>query len=108
MADYKRVKLLRKRRWLNRLSDGGNAFISTMAEAEIPTDPDAKHGGWVDCEITIADCSRQITLDFSLWRSDATAAAHANNLEKFDKLIADIEQARDAYIEGHKLLKESP
>lgn len=56
-----------KRQFLNNEEHGGVAFV----EAQI--DEDTRHG--IDASITLADCNRQINLDFSAYGEEGAANA---------------------------------
>lgn len=84
-----------KRRWLNTKGHHSTAFvyayISTWAN-------DSKN---FDGEITISDCSRQITLSLDTWGTTGRAkeSAYKNSLNKLNTLIDTLTEARDAITE---------
>lgn len=89
-----RDKVYSKRQFLNTEEAGGVAFIkASVSEASVNPD------GYVsfDAELTISDCSRQVTLDFSVYGSaDNTAESVANvrtKLRRLKQTIAAFEQA---------------
>lgn len=54
------------RLFLNSEDHGGTAFIEAIIP-NVETHGDSKH---VDAELKIADCSRVVSLDFSVWGKD--------------------------------------
>lgn len=73
----------------------GNAFI----EAEVAGRDEylAHHAGHARAELTIADCNRIITLDFSTWGDDGTAKMR-EKIIKFRGVVIDFAQhALDEY-----------
>jgi len=70
------------RKWLNK--KGGKAFIEVKA---YPTDK--------DISVSIGDCYRHITLDFSVYtRSDGWDFSKEGRLYKMDLLISELQKAR--------------
>lgn len=93
-------ELYHKRRWLNRKGHHSTAFVYANISTWIK---DVKN---FDGEITISDCSRQITLAIDTWgnTSRAREAAYKNSVNKLDTLIDTLTEARDAiteYWENH-------
>jgi hypothetical protein len=83
-----------KRVWLNRKGHEGNAFIQADVEVYSGTrsvEPSVYAG------ITIADCSRQISL-FCELENINNKRQHANNLYKLDTLLRVIGETRNAYV----------
>lgn len=76
-----RNTVYKRRQFLNTEENGGNAFINcSVSEADENS---------IDADITLSDCSRQITLDFSIYghRENGVNAADAANLrQKISKL----------------------
>ena len=80
-----------KRKWLNKLHYHSVAFIRTRIERP-------KVGwDWLDADIIIGDCSRQITLDFDVKRGDKSDLSNA--LYKLDTLINTLQEFRDMLAE---------
>jgi hypothetical protein len=84
------------RRFLNRKGfHSGGHVIAFVDDTSRFTDDQLRHGTlWVDAEVTIADCNRSVTLDFS--DVAGTAAERANALRKADILIETLTEFRAA------------
>jgi hypothetical protein len=78
-------KLLYKREWLN--EDEGRAYVILSAELY-------SQGGSCDVSVEIADCHRHIGLDF--WFGDEDE--QKKKLEKMDRLIALLQEAREVIV----------
>lgn len=81
------------RHWLNP-PGGGNAYIQTQIEA-----PDGGDRNWLEAYVNIADCSRNIELDFCAF-TDSPLDAATIKLAKLDLLISTLTEFRQAYIES--------
>ena len=77
----------RKRLFLNPISTGYTSHI--LAEVESSRDGDNK---WGHCMLTLADCRRQIQLEFFL----GTKQGRLNSLRKINLLIDILTRFRDA------------
>lgn len=78
------------RDWLNDRGFHSTAFI--LATIQTPW----KGNRWLDAAVTIADCSRQITLDFDFDLSKK--AGYNNALKKLDKIIESLVDFRVALV----------
>jgi len=75
-----------KRKWLNRKGHHSIAFIyATVC-------PRAK--AWMDADITLSDCGKQITLDFCAHDK----SGFNNSLRKLDILIETLTEFREHYV----------
>lgn len=76
-----------RRRWLNKAGHESTAFVyATLAK------------GYLDGDVTISDCTRQITLSFYANNKEA----YENGLEKLDRLIKTLVEFREAYIKSYE------
>lgn len=82
------------RHWLNP-PGGGNAFIQT--EIEIPESD--RERTWIEAYVSIADCSRNIQLDFCTY-TDSRHDTPPAKLAKLDLLIDTLTEFRAAYVES--------
>ena len=88
------------RQFLNTEEQGGTAFIEvTVGEV------DTTHSGekFVDADITIADCSRKVTLDFSVYDKEALE----NNLTKLRRLRLAIQRFERSLLDAYNKIERS-
>jgi len=76
-----------RRRWLNKPGHESTAFVYATIDK-----------GYLDGDITIADCTRQITLSFYA----NNKKAYKNNLKKLDRLIGTLVEFREAYVKHYE------
>ena len=75
------------RKFLNKTE--GTAFIEVSAKTI---------GKWVDADVTIADCSRMVSLDFSF--ETTSKKERKEKLDKINLLIKELEAMKN-FIEDH-------
>lgn len=83
---------VRIRKFLNKPGHHAGAYV--LAEVEDSTKHKKGKHGWpyVHVDLTLADCSRVVSLDFDL----STSRQRANSLHKIDLLVESLTQFRDA------------
>ena len=87
------------RRFLNRRGHHAGAYVLASVEDTSRRAPD--DDGWVETELVMSDCGRQIRLDF-----DVDRAGLANSLHKLDVLIDTLTRFRAALVEEGRLAAE--
>ncbi len=86
---------VRIRRFLNRPGHHAGAYVhAVVGDSSTCVEPDCTHDWCVDVDLTIADCSRIVSLDFEI----GTAAERRNSLHKVDTLIDALGQFREALV----------
>jgi hypothetical protein len=86
------------RRFLNKRGHHAGGYILAAVEDTSKRKDDFD---WVDIEFTIADCGRQISLDFGVGSKDL-----ANSLYKLDVLIDTLNKFRTALVEEGRIAVE--
>jgi hypothetical protein len=79
--DVKEKRLLQHRRWLNPPGKG-NAFIAASISREVWQPTKGEKRVDIQADITITDCSRQVTLEFSTWAG--TSKSVGERIKKLD------------------------
>lgn len=90
-------KLLYHRRFLNEGS--GTALIETSVEVTGTEDGEYP---WMTATVTLADCSRQISLEFGYCMDETGDDSYGARMRKINALLTDLHAFRDALIASKK------
>lgn len=96
-----RQQKIYKRTWLN--SDKGSAYI--IVDCSVHDWKDTKAGTkerWVQADIEIKDCNRQIGLEFSAY----TESRRKQRIKKIERMIKELESVK-AFLEAHEVYEET-